>query len=109
MLALAESRRKHQTFQIGTNSFSPTFLQRDAASADARETIARTINRGKASGRLVPITYLLTVSEVYNNDVKLSYEMNGETIDLSNFRRKGEMISEVRFQSDCGRHVSVNP
>ena len=61
MLALAESRRKHQTFQIGTNSFSPTFLQRDAASADARETIAGTINQGKASGRFLPIPYTLNI------------------------------------------------
>jgi hypothetical protein len=56
------------------SSLCPPILQRDAVNVDPRETSAGTINRGKASGRLVPISYMLNVCEVYSNAVKLSYE-----------------------------------
>jgi len=50
-----------QTFHIGVNSLSPTILQRDAAGGDPRKIFAGTIDKGKASGRLVPILYKLNI------------------------------------------------
>jgi len=52
---------------------------------------------------------MLNVYEVYSNTVKSSYESNGDSIDISNFRREENEINEVPFQSDGGRHDAVNP
>ena len=65
---------------------------------DHSETFAGTIDRGKASGRLVPIPYMLNEYEVYSYDVKSSYEMNGYSIDIITFRRKGNEINRVPFE-----------
>ena len=52
---------------------------------------------------------MLNVYEVYSYGVKSSYEKNGDFIDISTFRRKGNKINEVPFQSDSRRHDAVNP
>jgi len=49
---------------------------------------------------------MLKVCEVYSNGVKSSYESNGDSIDIINFRWKGNEINEVPFQT--GYNISFN-
>jgi hypothetical protein len=50
---------------------------------------------------------MLTVCEVYSNAVHLLYEKSGDSNDISNFKRKGNEINEVPFQSGCYASCNV--
>lgn len=44
----------------------------------------------KGSLRSLPIPYMLKVCEVYNNAANLLLQKTGDSIDINNFRRKGD-------------------